>query len=309
MSVSTRWTVRVFVIGAFLATVVLAGPRALTVLAARLDRTASQSPPVALDRVGFVERPEWMDQSLLVAVAAELSPWLADEVGILDESSLRALRDGLRTVSWVHDALIERVYPDKLRLRVHLRRPVLAVRAGDGRPLCLVDAEAVMLPWVETPLPETVLHREGGRQSMDVVHGARVNEPRVRAAVGVAIEWRDELAPLVPGCPPLLEVDATNLGERWVRGPNYPEIRVVVRREDGNRVLFGYDRPVDSTLPRVPVRTKATVLNNVLGKHPGLSGLVAGDLRFVRRWADYLQPRGPGMRDPNGPWKDTPRQR
>ena len=127
--------------------------------------------------------------------------------------------------------------------------------------------------------------------------------PRQRG-VAVAVEWRDELAPLVPGCPELLEVDATNLGEHWMRGRGYPEIRVKLRRDDGAGVIFAYDRPVDSILPRVPVRTKATVLSKVLAKHPRLSGLITGDLRLANRWADFLQPRGPGVPDPDGPWSD-----
>jgi hypothetical protein len=67
-------------------------------------------------------------------------------------------------------------------------------------------------------------------------------------------------------------------------------------------VIFAYDRPVDSPMPRVPVATKAAVLGKVLGKHPGLRGLIAGDLRLQNRWADYLQPRDPGVPDPDGAW-------
>jgi hypothetical protein len=272
------------------------------VLAARFDQTARQSPLVALDQVGFRTRPEWMDTPLLLAVSQSLSPWLSEEVPILDDSTIRALRDGLLTVPWIEDAGIERVFPDRFRLRLELRRPVLAVKDADGAPLCLVDRQARVLPFVDTPLPVTILHREGGAPTMSVEPGQSAADPRVRAAVAVAIEWRDQLAPLVDEVPALLEVDATNLGERWVRGPSYPEVRVKLRRRDGAGVVFNYDRPVDSPLPRVPVATKATVLGNILGKHPGLDGLVAGDLRFSRRWEEYLQPRPTGRRDPHEPW-------
>ncbi len=137
---------------------------------------------------------------------------------------------------------------------------------------------------------------------MAVKPGEIATEPRVRAAVGIALEWRDGLAPLVRNCPTLVEVDTTNLGEKWMRGPNNPEVRVRLARGDGASVLFNYDRPVDSPLVRVPVETKAGVLKQVLERHPKLDGLVAGDLRMARRWADYLQPRPPGVRDPNEPW-------
>lgn len=308
-SPAARWSLRVFVLTAFVVTVWFCGPRAMNVLAARFQEASRNSPLVALDRVGFVERPEWMDKPLLLTVAAALSPWLSDEIPILDDVTIRRLRDGLATVVWVREATVERVFPDRLRVHVELRRPVLAVRDGNGNPLCLVDRDAIVLPWVDTAVPVTFLHREGGSPTMAATPGRPATDARVRAAAGVVVEWRDEVAPLVPQCPALVEVDATNLGERWLRGPSYPEVRIKLRRADGAGVIFAYDRPVDSPLRRVPATTKATVLGNVLGKHPGLGGLIAGDLRFGRRWADYLQPRPTGVRDPNEPWNAllTPR--
>lgn len=303
-SASTRWVVRIFVLSAFFLTVWLCGPRAAEVLAARFERTAQNSPLVALDRVGFAGRPEWVDQPLLLAMAAEVGPWLQDEVPILDENSSRKLLDGLRTTPWVRDASLERVFPDRFRLHLELRRPVLAVRNGDGEPLCLVDRHGVALPWVDTPLPVTRLLRQGGATTMTFQAGQVVDEARVRAAAAIAVEWRDELAPLVPSCPRLLEVDATNLGERWMRGPGYPEVRVILQRNDGAGVVFAYDHPVDSLMQRVPVRTKATVLGKVLGVYPGLDGLIAADLRMANRWEDYIQPRRPGVPDPVGPWNE-----
>jgi hypothetical protein len=74
-------------------------------------------------------------------------------------------------------------------------------------------------------------------------------------------------------------------------------------------VVFQYDRPVDSPLPRVPVKTKAEVLAKILARYPRLDGLVAGDLRMSQRWADWLQPRGAGLRDPEGPWNELFRNR
>lgn len=270
--------------------------------------TAS-SPSVALDRVGYVSNPKWLDGPLLIAVSAALAPWLQDEVPILDEELARRLRDGLCTVPWVAAARLDRVFPNRFRIEIDLRQPVLAVRNADGEPLCLLDRAGVMLPWVDTPLPASFLHREGGAPSMSVVAGQIAPDARVRAAAAIAVEWRDELAPCVEGCPRLLEIDATNLGERWATGPSYPEIRVKLRRHDGSPVVFAYGRPVDSSLERVPVRTKAAVLTKVLSLHPGLDGLVAGDLRLQNRWQEYLQPRDAGTRDPLGAWAELPQPR
>jgi hypothetical protein len=301
-SPALRWLVRVFVLTAFGLTLWLAGPRAASVLAARFQDASRNSPLVALDRVGFVAKPDWMEQPMVLAVAAALSPWLSDEVPILDDQTLERLRVGLQSVVWVRDASIERVFPDRLRLQVELRRPVLSVLDADGQGLCLVDRDGTVLPFVQSSLPVTVLRREGGSPTMAVTPGRAAVDPRVRAAAAIAVEWRDEVAPQVPQCPPLLEVDATNLGEKYVRLPSVAEIRVKLRRVDGAGVTFSYDRPVDSDKVRVPASSKAQVLTNILGRHPGLGGIVAGDLRFRRRWADYLQPRPQGVRDPNEHW-------
>jgi hypothetical protein len=303
-SSSKIWAVRIVVWAAFVTTVVCFGPRAMTVLASRFDGASRHSPLVALDQVGFVSRPEWLDTPLLLAVSTALSPWLSDDVPILDDPTIRTLRDGLLSVPWVEAAAVERVFPDRFRLQIELRRPILAVHDADGAPLCLCDRTGRMLPFVESPLPVTFLRREVGPGTMTVKPGELAADPRVRAAVAIVLEWGQEVAPQVAACPPLLEVDAMNLGEHWVRGPTFPEIRIKLLRRDGAGVVFGYDRPVDSTLPRVPTATKAAVINSILKQHPGLDGLVAGDLRFSRRWADYLQPRPTGMLDPNEPWNE-----
>lgn len=295
------WLVRIAVLLAFAVTVWWQGPRAAAVLAARVAAAAPAGPAVVLDRVGFGERPEWLDGPVLVAVARDLQPWLVSSVPIRDEEAARALRAGLRQVAWVADAHLERLFPDRFRVQVDLRRPVLRVRDGAGAGLCLCDRSGIALPWVDVDtLPEVWLYREGGPSRVECLPGQVVGDDRVVAAAAVAVEWRDELAPLVPSCPRLIEVDATNLGERWLVGPRYPEIRVKLLRNDGAAVVFSYDRPPGSALPRVPVATKAAVLRQILAAHPGLAGLVAGELRFQVRWQDWLQPRRPGVADPVG---------
>ena len=301
-STSARWTARIMVLGGFAATLWLCGPRAVEVLAARLSGGAQPGPTVALDRVGFVERPAWMTDDMLLSVSESISPWLSDEVGILDEVAATHLRDGLDTTPWVDSVRIERIFPNRFRLELELRRPTLAVHAGDDSPLCLVDDSAVMLPWSPTALPVVRLYREGGSPNRAVSYGGRARERRVQVAAMVAAEWRAEVAPLVAECPRLVEVEATNLGERWMVGPQYPEVRVVLERADGEAVSFAYGRPPDSPLPRVPARTKALVLDNIVRQFEGLDGLVAGDLRLSRRWQDYLQPRAENVPDPFEEW-------
>lgn len=296
-----------FVLGAFVATLWLAGPRAVDVLAARYQQVAEQSPTVDLDKVGFVHRPDWLDRPLLLAIAKDIGPLLQASIAILDEVSARRLREDLGASPWIRAVTLARQLPDRFRLAIELRRPVIEVRDGDGVPLCLCDAEGVMLQHVECGLPFVRLYRDGGNPTMKVEPGERAGEARVLAAARIAVEWRDDLQPLVPDAPKLLEVDATNLGERWMRGRSYPEIRVALARDDGRPVIFFYGRPVDSNLPRVPVATKAAVLAKILNAYPRLQGLVAADLRLKNRWADYVQPRAPGIPDPDGAFGDRDR--
>lgn len=301
-STSSRWTARVLVLGAFAVTVWMCGPRAAEVLAAKFGSAAQPGPTVALDRVGFVDRPEWLTDEMLLSVAESVSPWLSDDVGILDEATSVRLRDGLLSTAWIRGVRLERVFPDRFRLKLELRRPVIAVHAGDDQPLCLLDEAGFMLPWSDSELPVVRLYRAGGSPTMAISFGERARERRVLVAAQVVGEWRRDVAPLVKDCPRLVEVDATNLGERWILGVQYPEIRVVLARADGEQVSFAYGRPPDSPLPRVPARTKALVLDNIVRERPGLEGLVAGELRLARRWKDYLQPRDPRLPDPVGEW-------
>ena len=143
------WAVRVFVLVAFAATVWFCGPNAAAVLAARFGSEAQPGPLIALDRVGFADRPEWLEGPMLISVAESVSPWLSDEIGLMDEETSRRMRDGLLTTPWVRDVRVERVFPDRFRLHLSLRKPILSVFTADREPLCLVDESGVMLPWVD----------------------------------------------------------------------------------------------------------------------------------------------------------------
>lgn len=295
------WAIRITIWSAFLLTVWFFGPRAADVLTMRLRHSESLSPAVELGKVGFAARPDWLSTEALVMVSRDLQPWLHGAVPILDDRSARRLQEGLRQVPWVSDLRLQRVFPDRFRMQLGLRRPVLLVKSGEGSVLCSVDRHGIALPVLPgLALPSTVLRSEGGADQLGFRHGEVVADDRVLAAAAVAVEWRDEIAPLVPQCPDLLEVDANNLGERWISHPRYPEVRVFLRRADGEPVRFGYDRGPDSKRARVPAKDKAEVLRAVLAKYPGLAGLSAGDLRFLVRWDNWLQPRK--GRDPAEPW-------
>lgn len=291
-SAGRTWAIRIAVWSAFVLVAIAFGPRAVQVLASRVDVSSRNCPAVEFDRVGFVARPDWLSDDLLLAVSRDLQPFLNGSAPILDDAAARQLLAGLATVPWVEETRLERVFPDRFRVAFGLRRPVLSVRDELARPLCLVDRSGIALPWVDgAQLPTTMLRREGGVGTVRGRMGEVVDDDRVVAAAAIAVQWRDQLAPLVPDCPRLLEVDANNLGLRWVRSPEYPEVRVALARADGAPVVFGYGRPVGAALPCVAIDVKAKVLRAILAEHPALDGLVSGDLRFEMRWRAWLQPR------------------
>ena len=179
---------------------------------------------------------------------------------------------------------------------------MVEVEAPGGR--LLVDRAGVCLPPSRKPsgLPRVVLTGLPGYPAGGTREPVRLGmfhpDPVVRAAAAVAVEWRDEMVPLVPGAPPLVEVDASNLGFRFIA--DVSEVRVGLRRSDGEVVYLAYGRPPGARLERVPVETKARVLKQILDHAPGLMGVRGGDLRFENRWRDWLLPRpGKASRPPD----------
>ena len=159
---------------------------------------------------------------------------------------------------------MERVFPDRFWIHMELRRPSLSVhrrrhaalpRRRPGQYVAVVAESAAY----------RAAYREGGSPTMAVSFGERARECRVTVAAMVAAEWRAQVVPLVKSCPDLLEVEVSNLGA-VDRRHAVSRIRVVLARADREPV-FAYGRPPDSPLPRVPARTKALVLDNILRAH------------------------------------------
>lgn len=290
-------------------TVGFAGPRAWRIVQARVValRAAAPSAMVEVGRVGFGRTPAWLRGELLLAVLDDLTPRLCaggppptahaalgaatDAIGLLDEAAAGALKARLEASPWIESVALRRRYPDRFLVDVELRRPVLEIRgARAAAGSLLVDRRGICLPHVAvSSLPMTVPVDAAPGTPPGTAHP----DPGVRAAAAVAHEWRSELAAAVPEAPALLEVDATNLGYRFLADRRWSEVRVGLARDDGAVVWFDYDHPPDSPLPRVPSSDKAAVLRAILAAHPGLRGLERGDLRMVNRWRDWLRPRPP----------------
>ncbi|MEE9125817.1 MAG: hypothetical protein V3U11_01630 [Planctomycetota bacterium] len=279
-------------------TIWLAGPKAYEVLAARWHRSQGDGPGgprVDLDLVSFGERPDWLRGPFLLTVARDLSPRLSEKVGLLDEVDARRVKTRLLASPGVKTVRLRQEHPDRFRVSLDLRRPVLEVEFPGAR--LLVDRHGVCLPPTRSSsgLPVAVLTGlpgyPAGGQPARIRMGMPHPDPVVRAAAAVAVEWRDEMVPLVPEAPPLVEVDTSNLDYRFIAAARVSEVRVGLRRGDGQIVYLAYGRPPGARLERLPVAAKAKILECILAHAPGLMGLQGGDLRFANRWRDWLLPR------------------
>ncbi len=293
------WLIRITVLAISGAVLWLFGPRAYEVLSKQF---AGPVVSVNLDHVALRGSPDWLrkNPALVTSVLSELSPVLQGHVRQDDELGLLKIVEALQDLSWVASAGLKPAHPDRLRLALELRRPVLEVvpsgRVAGQVPVVFVSADGVCMqrdPAVESSglpicrlmdgvLPGSIPVYELGKEHPD---------RRVLAAAKTALEWRDQICVQLPSAPELAEVDASNLGYRLVADSSYCEICVVLRRQSGGTAVFGYGREPGSPFLRVAVEDKAQVLGKILARYPGLKGVDKGDLRFVNLWENWLRPR------------------
>jgi hypothetical protein len=259
-------------------------------------------PPIELGRVGYLRRPDWLQRPALVAIMKDLEPVLRGRAAIMDGSAAAQLEAGLKASPWVEDVALTRVFPDRFRVSMTLRRPFLEVHLEEvGRLIALVDREGVCLPPVAgLGLPRTVLTGGSRPRSHTAPTLSRPHpDPGVRAAAQVAAEWEERVVAAVPHAPVLAEVDAQNVGYRSLSDGRHPEVQVLLQRQDGELVPLAYGHHPLSRYERIPLEVKIEVLGKILNAHPGLTGVTGGDLRFANRWEEYVRPYGGP-----GPWGD-----
>lgn len=113
------------------------------------------------------------------AVAGE-GVWRADLDGLSAE---------LAKESWVRAAVVSRVLPSGLRVRITERTPQAVVRTGEGK-MMWVDDEGVMLAAVTASdkMPEFILR---GWNEGETAAARRENQPRVKAYRGMNKAWTE----------------------------------------------------------------------------------------------------------------------
>lgn len=304
------WIVRAVVGAALVITLWLAGPQAYTVLAARVGTALRDAgPSVAISQVGVLGSPDWLEGPVLERVLFDLEPVLRGRLGWYDEAGIAELKRLAELSPWVRSAVLRRREPGQFALDLDLRRPLLGV-VSKSHLVALLDRDACVLPVPrrrpELPivdLPEVLVESTMAR-------GEVCADPMVVVAAHVAAEWMDQVLPrLAAGAsgaasapPRLLQIDANNLGGRFLADPHYSEVVVALEAADGATVWAHYGRAESDGGP-VAAETKAWVLGQILADHPGLRGLGAIDLRLRNRWRDCLVARvgaSPGSdgRDP-----------
>jgi hypothetical protein len=299
--VSSAWIVRVVVIGAFLGCVAIYGPRAWRVVQARwpsqFAAAAERGPSVALDRLAARSLPSWARGELLIALLADLEPRLRGEAGLMDDAALATVQERIRASAWVSAARLERLFPDRLQLRLELRRPVakLVVEDGPRRGTVAFDAEGRALP-VRLgdlgSLPQVVVSPSPIPFDPTTLRaGAIATDRRILAACAVAEEWLTQVAADAADLPRLVAIDARNVDYEYVADPRHSRVLVGLARRDDAVAWFqhGLARRHGGA---VDVETRRKILDRILARHPGLLGVDSGDLRLLNLWEQYLVTSG-----------------
>ena len=250
-------------------------------------------PQVDLARVGVLEVPAWLRGSLLEAYLTDLAPRLSGQVAIMDEAQALAAKQRLLASPFVAKVGLQRVFPDRFRAELSLREPrmeVYRLRDADvpsAEPIAYLDRDAVLMPPLgRLGLPRVLSAAKPGPESM----GKQAEDDRLRAAVAVAIEWQEQVLPLCPvKTPPLVEVDASNLGYRMLGDQVFSEVQIGLARVGGKTAWLAYTHPPGSKWPRVAKEVLAGVMTAILEKHRGLEFVEHADLRFQKRWMDRVR--------------------
>jgi cell division protein FtsQ len=111
----------------------------------------------------------------------------------------------LRAVSWVHDAAIARIWPNRIMVRIVERTPVAFITLPSARP-ALIDAEGVILPSVSDKFDLPVLRGVKPSQPLEVR----------RESVRRMLHIIEELGPAIKD---ISEIDITDPGNAAVSRP------------------------------------------------------------------------------------------
>jgi len=217
--------------------------------------------------------PRWLPDSLAQQLREDLRG--LPTVSIFDPALESKLVAGLSQSPWVGEVRrIERIFPDRVRVDLSLRRPVAACNVGEVRVLLDEDGRALARESVRKPtaFPYDVLHIEGVKLDQPPAAGDLCGQEGVRAGVLAAAEllaheslWRDRV--------PDVRVRAVDVARRG-RTEAAPDGEVFLRTR--SQVLIRWGRPAKAETYGIlepPVAAKIDNLARVNELYPGLRGL------------------------------------
>lgn len=262
-----RWAARA---GAFLAArrragraILFAGGFALVVLLVHREVYSflARSRRYNLPRVETAVAPAWADRTGEEVVRVDLG----DGGSLFDAGLVERVARAFESSPWIRRVLaVERVFPDRLRVRFEYRRAHAAVRRADGH--VLVDSDGVRLPgvWADPPTcdrPAVIT----GIASAPPAPGKVWDDPALRAGLA--------MADFAHGDPILRrlgvkEVDVANFGGRL--DPRRSEVALVTA--GGCVVHWGRD-PSQPRFGDPSTDEKLENLREVLAVYPDLAGL------------------------------------
>lgn len=207
--------------------------------------------------------PSWAQGRNPVAVDLGADSW-----SIFDEEAVGRVGQAFARNPWIRRVtLVERVFPDRLRIKFDYRSPYATVRTAEG--WIVVDRDRVRIPglWAERPPSELATDVTGAGELPAV--GAKWGSESLEAGF--------EVAELVESEPILAKagvraVDVSNVGGKV--NPRSSEVALMT--ESGCVVYWG--RPSSTKkFGELTTAQKIANLQRVLKEYPGL-----GDLEYAR---------------------------
>jgi hypothetical protein len=260
----------------------------LCVLAYKLAALAMAQPRFQVSPESLVTEalPAWMPAPVAEAVRADLRA--LPPVSIFSPSLESTLVERLTASPWIAGVpRIERMFPNRVRIEIDVRRPVAVQRDGDDRLLLDADGRVLHRESARTPapFPYPVLAIEGTRAPKPPRPGEVATDDRVRSAVYASAEILDHLA-LWRERLPDVHLAAIDL-DRDEKGTVAMPGEVILVTRGGVRIRWG--RPARSEhfgLLEPPIERKIDYLARVNAHFPGLFGVdevwVAGEYPSYR---------------------------
>ncbi len=233
------------------------------------------------DYLQVANPPEWLtDQTIASSIVASFKTEL--ETSIFDKSLVTRLAEHLETNPWVTKIqVIEKRLPNQLRIKLDLRRPLVAVtenqRHHRRQIYYLVDKDLIRLPGEYTAVPNLP-------HQLPVVLGVRQTVPSpgqkwqdkgLEGALAVAETLNKHLTPQLYNQLGLAHIDVANINNR--KDPRGSEIVLWTK----NQVPIQWGRvPGTTKFGELSPEQKITNLKLVLEVSPKLKGLKYVKIQF-----------------------------